>query len=109
MKKAAVAAHMSLTFSQAKNIKLLTIFGAIAAFVPPPFGFVTATILVGGYAAGSYAGRRLSRSFREAMGYAQPGDFEILGIFNHIQNEGIRKMVPLASVQKTVFPGAEIR
>lgn len=109
LKKAVVARHIYFTFSHAKNIKLLTVFGAVAVLVPPPFGLMTAGVVAGMYGAGSFIGRNLSRSFRQAMGYAQPGDFDVLAEFNRIQRQGHKQVVPLSMVQKTVFPGFEMR
>jgi hypothetical protein len=109
LKKAAVATYFFFALSHAGNARQLAMFGLIAALVPPPVGLLAATVLVGGYKAAMAAGRSLSHAFRDAKGYAQPGDFEILGEFNRIQREAPRLIVPLPRPEKTVFPRFEIR
>ncbi len=93
MKKAALATFLYCLFSHGSNVKLMTLFGAIAIFVPPPFGLAAATVVVGSIGGAMAAQRSLTRAFREVRGHAHPGDFEILGEFNRIQRQGLRATV----------------
>ena len=87
-------------------MKLLGIFGVVAVTVPPPVGLVTAVITVAAISAVQGAGRRLSYAFREARGYAQPGDFDILSTFNRMQHETphhVRISPPSTPVARLVY------
>lgn len=109
LKKTAAATYMYLTICQDGNASRLWLFGALAVFVPPPLGIISATAAVAALSLAQASGRSLARAFREANGYAHPGDFDILGEFNRLQREAPRQFVPLPRHQKTVFPGFEIR
>lgn len=92
------------------DMRVLGALAIVAAVVPPPFGFLTAGALVGVYGSGKYLTRHAMRAFRNYKGYAQPGDFEVLGQYNRLADNAYRVIVPLpARIQKTVFPAVEMR
>ncbi len=100
-----------LTGTQYVNdVRVLAGLAIVAAVVPPPFGFLTAGALAGVYGSGKYLTRHAMDAFRNYKGYAQPGDFDVLGQYNRLADKAYRVIVPMpAPIQKTVFPALEMR
>ena len=109
LKKAVVATHLYFTFAHGGNMGRLALFATVAVVVPPPLGLVTASVVAATYGAVSSVGRSASRAFRNALGLAHPGDFDVLAEFNRIQREAPRLFVAVRPPQKTVFPAVEMR
>lgn len=116
MKQAVAASTLAFFLTASLDVKRLALFSIIALVVPPPLGIVTGLAAVGLHVSCQTVARSAGRVYRDILGYAQPGDFDVLAEFNRVNREAPRLHVPVPVYtagspwhEKTVFLTAEMR